>query len=101
MRLAWLAVMNECSTRRSARLRWLGSEACFCCSRQNSTSGGEARPVSSTSLPTSVSRFAANPEELLSACDIARCSYPTLSPLEDGVRSIGQRLDEFGEARVQ
>src|SRR3954453_16378127 len=56
---------------RSARLRWLGSEDCFCCSRQNSTSWDEAKPMSITSLPTSVSRLALSPDALFSACDMS------------------------------
>src|SRR3954467_8552011 len=56
---------------RSARLRWLGSEDCFCCSRQNSTSWDEAKPMSITSLPTSVSRLALRPDALFSACDMS------------------------------
>src|SRR5688500_8052580 len=72
MRLAWLIVMKECSTRRSARLRWLGSEDCFCDSRQNSISVRVARPDSTTTRPTSVSRFELMPAAfaLLSECAI-------------------------------
>src|SRR5688572_15234701 len=64
MRLAWLMVMKECSTRRSARLRWLGSDDCFCDSRQNSISERVARPDSTTTRPTSVSRLELRPAAL-------------------------------------
>src|SRR5271170_7423261 len=50
-------VMKLFSTRRSARLRALGSEACFCCSRQTSISVLVANPMSITALPTSLSRL--------------------------------------------
>ena len=75
MRLAWLAVMKECSTSRSARLRWLGSEACFCCSRQKSISVSVARPVSTTTWPTSVSRLGARPL----ACCCRTCDHSLVS----------------------
>ena len=50
MRLAWLTVMKLFSMSRSERLRALGSEACFCCSRQNSTSLRVTSPMSTREL---------------------------------------------------
>src|SRR5205814_6323786 len=76
IRLTWLTVMKLFSTSRSASERWLGSEACFCCSRQNSISVRVARPMSTTTLPTSVSRFADMPRALLSDWDIAVQTSP-------------------------
>src|SRR2546423_258423 len=61
--------MKLCSMRRSASERWLGSEACFWYSRQNSISVLVARPMSTTTLPTSVSRLDERPRALLSDCD--------------------------------
>src|SRR5689334_19031389 len=61
MRLAWFGVMNWFSTSRSASDRWLGSDDCLSDSRQKSTSVLVARPRSTTTFPTSVSRLALMP----------------------------------------
>src|SRR5688572_5428724 len=102
--------MKEFSTRRSARLRWLGSEDCFCCWRQKLTSLVESSSMSSTSLPTSVSRLAARPDELLSACDIwlvcttgpsARVDGFACAPEFDCGGSGNNRIDTFTVRRAE
>src|SRR3954468_16776489 len=79
--------MKLFSPSRSASERWLGSEACFCCSRQNSISVLVAKPRSTTTLPTSVSRLEEMPRALLSDCGMPDTALPpafdsTLGPLE-------------------